>query len=89
MSHQIGGRKQSKRNTGTEEGQRREMDSLTSGTEEGSHGESATAVESSIARPGGEELGSLPKRRWLRVYRRPLGYGIRGLTGPKRESGRI
>jgi hypothetical protein len=40
MSHQIGGRKQSKRNTGTEEGQRREMDSLTSGTEEGSHGES-------------------------------------------------
>jgi hypothetical protein len=30
------------------------MDSLTSGTEEGSHGESATAVEeSSAARPGG------------------------------------
>jgi hypothetical protein len=39
------------------------MDSLTSGTEEGSHGESATAAEESSA------PGSSPRRRWLCAYR--------------------
>jgi hypothetical protein len=49
MSHQIRGKKQSERNTGIKEGQRREMDSLTSGTEEGLHSESATVAEESSA----------------------------------------
>jgi hypothetical protein len=63
MSHQMGGRKQSERNTGTEERQRKEMDSLTSGAEEGSHGESVTMAEESSA------LGSSPRWRPLCAYR--------------------
>jgi hypothetical protein len=52
MSHQIGDKKQSERNTGTEEGQRREMDSLTSGTEEGLHSESVRRAQHSATHPG-------------------------------------
>jgi hypothetical protein len=82
---------------------------LTSGTEEGSHGESATTAEDSSparhclprwrrlhAQAAGSDcfmrtevaVSCVQERRWW-LLQEPSGYGIRGLTGPKRKSGRI